>query len=156
VHSLAPLVAGKPPGRLPVAAAGADPAACEDREFWRVESRWLKTSNGSFSGDRPRTVSQPILDELKVARDDGLRHEELPETNKNGAHGDADRSTATFSLGLAAALPLRQRRGKRRCMRGFPTGSPYRRGQLFANDQMATDVVQSFAVSRGTAAAVGT
>jgi hypothetical protein len=34
VHGVAPLVAGEPPGRLPVEAARADPAACEDREFW--------------------------------------------------------------------------------------------------------------------------
>jgi hypothetical protein len=41
-------------------------------------------------------------------------------------------------------------------MRDHRTHSPYRRCRLIANDQLATDVVQSFAVSRGTATAVGT
>jgi len=156
VSSIAALVAGEPPWWLPVEAAGADPAACEDRELRRNESRWLETSNGSFSGRSLRSVRQPILDEIKVARDDGLRHEELPAKNENGAHGGAYRSTATFSLGLAAELLLRQRCRKRRCHRGLPTGSPYRWHRLIACEQAVASVVQSFAFYGGAASTVGT
>jgi hypothetical protein len=82
VHGLVPLVAGEPPWWLPVEAAGADPTAREDREFWRDKSRWLDTPNSFFSGRSPRTFGQPILDEIEVACDGCFRHDELPATNE--------------------------------------------------------------------------